>query len=273
MEKAANRQADTVYKTAVSELAVKPRYGEAVVPPPWEAMVYFDAPAHNHTMVRRGRAVMISAQWAIGPAHAFADLGDSAGVPGYVRPADITTWWLRAGSNGLHSGGELRRIEKVVNHPDFSPPRFSVVANGLRAEAVFHPVNDLTLIKLAEPINLPTVPISDGAPKPGDRVTMFGGRDGAAEGLLQLDTTIIPSTAGASTADNELCAANTVLPDVAGRGFSGGPVVTYDGDEEPVLVGIVSRAGLLYVKCDYGPSVIITDLTKHADWIQHNLDA
>lgn len=169
-------------------------------------------------------------------------------------PADITA---RTGSNDLRTGA-VSQVAKVVVHPKYDGA---------------HPGNDIALLKLAKPVQVPPIPIGTAPVGTATRLLgwgqtcpRFGDCEPSAVKLRQLDTRLIEA-AKCTGIDGSLELCTDSPGGVAGacHGDSGGPQVVRNIMGWRV-VGVTSRAGDNNPACGKGPS-IHTSAGAYVDWV------
>ncbi|MBX3714269.1 MAG: trypsin-like serine protease [Lysobacter sp.] len=157
---------------------------------------------------------------------------------------------VRVGSIDRTSGGQVIRVIRRINHPQYSTQ------------------NDIALLELETPVSGIT-PITRGtsAPAVGSTVRLLGwgqvtspfGGDSGSRYLKMLDTAVLNRTTCSGTGPGDLCFRGTTTA-TACKGDSGGPALSGS-----VLVGATSRSGRSANYC--GEDVIYTDVTYYKTWI------
>jgi secreted trypsin-like serine protease len=223
---------------------------------PWIASIYYDAPEHDREDHFTATGALIHPQWFVTVAHAFSK--DA------ITPTDLphdakSNWRVRIGSSKLRDGKEYE-IQDIVRHPK---SRYQ----GFRRK------NDIALVKLSEPVNVPVLPWGTEAAEPGDDVIILGWPDGLdGTGVLhEVHVPVIDRRHGklCLIGPAEFCAANVAPPDHIQHGCSGGPVLRRDGGGVS-LVGLVSRGAPFTTDLGGSPE-IITDVVAHSDFIGSTL--
>ena len=183
---------------------------------------------------------LIAAKWVVTAAHCT---GSTASV--------------RVGSIDRTSGGQVIRVIRKINHPQYSTQ------------------NDIALLELETPVSGIT-PITRGTTKPavgsalrllgwGQVTSPFGG-DAGSRFLKMLDTTVLTlNTCTISPGPGDICVRGTTTA-TACKGDSGGPAL-----QDNLLVGATSRSGRNATYC--GEDVIYTDVTYYKTWIDQYVDS
>ncbi|MEU1408315.1 serine protease, partial [Streptomyces sp. NPDC005728] len=166
---------------------------------------------------------------------------------------------VRVGSNSVSDGGELVPVADSIPFDDSDDTT----------------VNDISLLKLAEPVEATPVRIADTSPPPGTPVRLLGWGQtcadascGLTDDLKELDTAVLPpwncDYYHPSDSSTELCMDATET-DAICPGDSGGPALFEDGGEL-VLAGVASKMA--------GPcgmsDVLYADVSAFRDWIDAN---
>ena len=157
---------------------------------------------------------------------------------------------VRVGSVDRQSGGQVIRVIRKINHPQYSTQ------------------NDIALLELETAVSGIT-PVARGTASPavGSTVRLLGwgqvtspfGGDAGSRYLKQLDTPVLTRTTCSGTGAGDLCFKGTTTA-TACKGDSGGPALS-----NGVLVGATSRSGRSANYC--GEDVIYTDVTYYKTWI------
>jgi secreted trypsin-like serine protease len=199
-------------------------------------------------------ASMITDRWAVTAAHC---------VEGDLPIDEIVA---RVGSNDRTRGGHVRRLTRVILHPDYSK----------RPDGT-HVVADIALIELSAPVDVQPVPIARAAATQGTRTRILGWGNTCADPLPacevnpvllnELDTQV--TAAGDCDDMNpamELCTGDPAAKSGPCSGDSGGPQVKAAGDGQWEIVGVTSRGGG-GPPCIRGTS-IYTSVTAYTRWIE-----
>ncbi len=197
-------------------------------------------------------ASMITKQWAVTAAHCVEDI-------------EIGDPLARVGSNDRTTGGQVRRLNRIVTHP-----KYEVLPSG-------ELVADIALIKLSAPVDVRPVPLARTAPRPGTPSRLLGwGYTCRAEtpacsrnpvALHELDTEVLAPTdcrPGSVNTRNELCVGD--LSGVSGGcvGDSGGPQLVPGRGDRWALSGVTSRSGDTVIPCNLG---VYTSVVAYLPWI------
>ena len=197
---------------------------------------------------------LIAARWAVTAYHCVSQWQNT---PNLVQ--------IRFNTTDRTTGGVLVGVESV-----HAPQGANVVGN------------DIALLKLDAPVNLPVAKLADVSPAIGSSVTMIGWGLTCAQSLPGIAYCGQPPVARQTTTvrlnpdwqctsigtgivgDRELCVGSYFEGKSACYGDSGGPSIV--GDR---LVGVTSRQPhvFLYGNCYIAPA-IYTDVTVHRDWIR-----
>jgi hypothetical protein len=179
--------------------------------------------------------------------------GGSLIAPKWVVTAahcSSSAYSVRVGSVDRTSGGQVIRVIRKINHPQYSTQ------------------NDIALLELETPVSGIT-PVVRGTASPavGSTVRLLGwgqvtspfGGDSGSRYLKQLDTPVLTRTVCSGTGAGDLCFKGTTTA-TACKGDSGGPALAGS-----VLVGATSRSGRSANYC--GEDVIYTNVTYYKTWI------
>ena len=176
---------------------------------------------------------LIAAKWVVTAAHCSSSAAS-----------------VRVGSVDRTSGGQVIRVIRRINHPQYSTQ------------------NDIALLELETAVSGIT-PITRGTASPavgatvrllgwGQVTSPFGG-DSGSRYLKMLDTTVLTPSTCSGTGAGDLCFRGTTTQ-TACKGDSGGPAL-HNG----ALVGATSRSGRSANYC--GEDVIYTNVTYYKTWI------
>lgn len=170
-------------------------------------------------------------------------------------------YFARVGSNNRTEGGSYLPIVEFVAHPGF---------NGSH--------NDIALLKLAEPVDHPTIPLAEYSPRVGDTIRLLGfgqecpTMDCLGENtvrLKQLDTRVVPDSdcrRAEIAGGHEMCVAAT-RNSTSCYGDSGGPAVAWR-DGTWALVGLDGRGGDPICGVN---GVTYTDVAEFRGWLDRSL--
>lgn len=203
---------------------------------------------------------LIKPGWAVTAYHCVESWKDD--------PAKIANIQVRFNSNDYRRGGTVVKVAGVEIPP------------GAKIQGA-----DIALLKLAAPVNLPTIPIATTSPAVGSNVKLIGWGLTCGQSLPPLyycnnsqppdaiqgvtmavapdwQCTGIPPVG--IVADNDLCLGGFLTDKGSCYGDSGGPAIA-DG----VLAGVTSRGPhvWLYGSCKLGP-VVYTDVSAFSAWIR-----
>lgn len=236
----------------------------------------------------------------------FAGMGTASAIVG-GSPDTVDRPWmgsLQQKSNGAHGCGTsliasrwavtaYHCVSQWMNNPAQVQVRFNTMDRTtggtlVGVESVHVPQganvvgNDIALLKLDAPVNLPVAKLADVSPAIGSNVTMIGWGLTCAQSLPGIFYCGEPPVARQTTTvklnpdwqclsigtgivgDRELCVGSYFEGKAACYGDSGGPSIV--GDR---LVGVTSRQPhvFLYGNCYIAPA-IYTDVAPHRDWIR-----
>ena len=250
---------------------------EAVGDTDFMAAILFDAPAYNvydkflcgGTLVFRN-AVVPAAHCADAPgagraAGDAARFGLDAGAA--AIPVADRQYKVRVGSKDRTGGGHLVDVIGITVHEKWQW--------GVGAPAA--EVADISVLHLAEHVDVQPMQIAGAGPRPGDRVTMYGWGidsphpdqtpDMAPRRLQQLETSLghRGQCSGGFASRTDICVRNVNGTDGACDGDSGGPIVRFTRAGVPQLVGVISRAGAAG-GCGTVPTVA-TNAVSYRDWV------
>lgn len=202
-------------------------------------------------------ATLIADEWLLTAGHC---------VDGF-EPAQLTA---RIGSPDRAAGGEQRRVAEIVLHPDL----WSDID-------AWH---DFALLRLDRPVDLPTVPIADAAPVPGQDARAIGwGRECSEFDcgetpvyprlLKQYDTEVGADQECAGTDGSvDICLRGPGGGQSICNGDSGGPALVRDPRGRWVQVGVASQGSDPAAPCSDAPN-IFADPAAVRDWIEQRTGA
>ncbi len=211
---------------------------------------------------------LIAPRWILSAAHCFSD----GGV--LTPPSDVL---VMIGEIELEPGPALYAVDRIIVHEDFSDS-----GNGRPA--------DIALLRLAEPVDFPTLPLNEMAnnplAQPGDtaRIIGWGSRmwDEPNQAPFDFPTNLheanLPivgnqqcqaALAGVQLDENQLCAGNLAQGGVdTCAGDSGGPIFVADGHGGFLQIGITSFG--IGCALPNRPGVY-TRVSSFIDWIVENM--
>ena len=199
-------------------------------------------------------ASMVTEQWAVTAAHCVEDI--EVGDP-----------LARVGSNDRTTGGQTRRLSRIVTHPEYE-----VRPDGDGAVA------DIALIKLSAPVKVRPVALARTAPRTGTPSRLLGwgytcredtpacSREPVA--LNELDTEVLaPTDCRPDSMDTrkELCVGDLSGASGGCAGDSGGPQLVPGRGDRWTLSGVTSRDGGTVIPCNRG---IYTSVAAYLRWIK-----
>ncbi|GGK03387.1 serine protease [Pilimelia anulata] len=162
---------------------------------------------------------------------------------------------VRLDSNNKNSGGEVVRVTRYTNHPQYRT------------------IHDIAVGELASPAKTPPIPIAAAHPTVGTKSKLLGWGATTASGgspssvLKELDTSMVDAgrCRGISQFDpsGDICTDNPGGNQGACFGDSGGPQIS-QVDGKWVLIGVTSRGEQT---CARNPS-IYTSVPAHLSWIK-----
>lgn len=182
---------------------------------PWSVTIQYDAVRHWRFGWHCATGTLIAPRLVLTCAHPFSQAAQPAGTIPVVDKQHI------ARIGGLD--GEPYEIIEVEMHPGFDPATAA---------------HDVAIAILDRDVDATPLPLDPRPAKVGDDVIVLGwpeGRDGP--GLTRVRTTVIDSRIGGQP--DKLCLANLTVPDDMRGGYSGGPVIRFDG--APHLIGVLSN--------------------------------
>ncbi len=235
---------------------------------PWMVAILQTDLQSNPFFAQYCAGTLIAPRWVLSAAHCFSDGG------ALTPPADVL---VMIGEIELEPGPTLYAVDRIIVHEDFSD-----VGNARPA--------DIALLRLAEPVDFPTLPLNELAnnplAEPGDtaRIIGWGSRmwdepnhspfDFPTD-LHEADLPIVSNPqcqaalAGVIVDDNELCAGNLAQGGVdTCAGDSGGPIFVADGQNGFLQIGITSFG--LGCALPNRPGVY-TRVSSYIDWIEQNM--
>lgn len=229
---------------------------------------------------------LIDPNWVLTAAHCVVD--DNGRV---LDPKDKKTVVLvQAGhirqpkldADDLQFYGKPSLGKRVIAHPGY------VLAQQEKAPRT---IDDIALIELERPINLPLVKVAAGGivgevERPGQTVTAIGwgktsgSKNIVSEYLLQADLPLVsneycaqhmgPRLTAMVTA-NQICAGEWKGERSTCQGDSGGPIFARGPDGTPYQVGVTSwGVGSENVSCGISPTVF-TRVSRYVDWIEQHV--
>ena len=212
-------------------------------------------------------AVVIDPAWVVTAAHCVVT-AIRVGEGYTIAAADPEKLQLLTGTNVLLRGGSVRRISRIVLHPEFRIVRQQV------------PTNDIALLKISDAANLTPLPLASAEQAgimlaDGESVRIFGwgtalfGPNNPVSNTLLYTFVDVVGRARCNTnvafdgaiTDTMFCAGFGYSD--ACQGDSGGPAVGY-ANGAPFLLGLVSWG----VGCaNRGFPGVYTNVTKFNGWI------
>ncbi|WP_435748403.1 S1 family peptidase [Microbacterium sp. PMB16] len=202
-------------------------------------------------------AALIDREWVVTAAHCVdREIGSFA--QGTVR----------IGSGKRSSGGTVREIVQVFQHPGY--------VQGQPNQ------NDIALIRLDRPVKSKPITIADHAAAPGSKTRILGfgvtkpHKDPTkwkmSEKLRELGTFVgDPSECDTGYAgDTRLCTVSHRADAMACNGDSGGPQIQRGRNGRWELIGVTSGPGAASPSCEKGPG-LYTNVTAYRDWVSQTL--